>query len=296
MGRSSSDRRPGADGASRSAGRLAIVATPIGNLDDICPRATAALREATAIAAEDTRRTGRLLSHFGLKTPLIALHEHNESDVSPGLIAQLENGASLALVSDAGTPLISDPGYRLVSAAIDAGIAVTAIPGPTAAIVALSLSGLPSDRFLFAGFAPQKAAARDTFLAGLAGVRATLILFESVHRLGASLSAMASVLGPRRRAAVCRELTKRHETVHRGRLADLAEAAADGQITLRGEFVIVVEGPAAESRDESETLDRLLVALLEELPVKRAVAIAARALDQPRNAIYRRALELSADG
>lgn len=274
-------------------GRLRVVATPIGNLEELSPRARRALAEADLVAAEDTRHTGRLLTHFGIDTPRFALHEHNEREAAERLVARLAAGENIALVSDAGTPLVSDPGYRLVRAATEAGIEVTPIAGPCAAIAALSVAGLPTDRFVFEGFLPARPAARRERLAVLAGETRTLVFYESVHRVTEAVADMAAALGAERRSVVARELTKRHESLHRGALAQAARALAGGEIVIKGEFVIVVEGAAPRRADDTAGAERLLRILLGELPLKQAVRLAAEVSGEARNALYRRALELA---
>lgn len=271
-------------------GTLFIVATPIGNLDDLSPRARQTLADVNLIAAEDTRHTGRLLSHIGVKTPLLALHDHNEARVTPGIIDRLEAGDSVALVSDAGTPLVSDPGYRLVDAAHDRDICVSPIPGPCAMTAALSAAGLATDRFCFEGFLPSKRRSRCDALRALLHEPRTMVFYEAVHRITASLNDMAAILGDGRQAYVGRELTKRHEQCLRGRLSDLAEAAAAGRIPAKGEFVIVVAG-AAQSTASADA-DRLLTELARVLPPKQAAAVAAKVSGGRRNEFYQRILEL----
>ncbi|MGK2921752.1 MAG: 16S rRNA (cytidine(1402)-2'-O)-methyltransferase [Methyloceanibacter sp.] len=225
---------------------LYLVATPIGNLSDISLRALSVLARAPLIAAEDTRHSKKLLSHFGIDTPLTPYHEHNAERERPKLLARIRSGYSVALISDAGTPLVSDPGYKLVREALDEGLTVTSIPGPSATLAALTSVGLPTDTFLFAGFLPPKSGARQTRLAALKDVPATLILFETAPRLAKALADMAEVLGPRE-AAIARELTKLHETVLRGTLDALAGDLAEQ--TLKGEVVVVIAPPRA---DETE--------------------------------------------
>jgi 16S rRNA (cytidine1402-2'-O)-methyltransferase len=268
---------------------LYIVATPIGNLGDITLRALEALRRADAIACEDTRITARLLAGHGIARPLVAYHDHNAARVRPRLIQRLERGETLALVSDAGTPLVADPGFRLVKEAIAAGIHVTVLPGPSAALAALVVSGLPSDRFLFAGFLPPRSSARRTALGVIAAVPATLLFLESPGRLAASLADMHAVLGDRD-AAVARELTKLHEEVRRGRLAALAATcAADPP---RGEVVVVVGPPAAAPAAGSD-LDAEIAAALATMTTRDAAAVVAAATGLPRRDVYRRALDLA---
>jgi 16S rRNA (cytidine1402-2'-O)-methyltransferase len=230
-----------------AAGILFVVATPIGNLEDISFRAVRVLREADLIAAEDTRHTARLLHHYDIRRPTASLHEHNEQEKVPTLVARLQDGARIALVTDAGTPAVSDPGYRLVRAAIDAGIRVEAIPGPSAVLAALVSSGLPTDAFVFVGFPPPRPAARRAWLEALAAERRTLVFFEAPHRVRAALAAAIDVLGDRE-AAVGRELTKLHEEVIRGRLSVVL-----GQLSNpRGEFTVVLAGKSDETPGSNE--------------------------------------------
>jgi 16S rRNA (cytidine1402-2'-O)-methyltransferase len=273
------------------AGVLYVVATPIGNLGDISARACQALADADLIACEDTRHSRPLLEHLGIGTPLTAYHDHNESDASPRLIGRLRAGETVALISDAGTPLISDPGYRLVRAAREAGIRVVPFPGATALIAALSVSGLPSDRFLFVGFPPRGGDERRRWLGGLAAEPGTLICYESGRRAAATLADLAAVLGGRRRAVVARELTKRFETILDGELADLAARVAGDPEQQLGELVLLVEGDR-RADDERGAADqrRILAILAEELPLKQAVALTARITGGNRNRLYREAL------
>ncbi|MCC7425471.1 MAG: 16S rRNA (cytidine(1402)-2'-O)-methyltransferase [Alphaproteobacteria bacterium] len=280
---------------------LTLIATPIGNLADLSPRAHAALAQAGAVLCEDKRVTMKLLARHGISRPLLALHDHNEERMVPAILARLRAGEALALVSDAGTPLLSDPGYRLVRAAIGEGLPVTAVPGPSAALMALTLSGLPPQPFLFLGFLPPKGAARRARLETLraaerAGLAATLILYEAPHRLAACLADCAAVLGERG-AAVARELTKRFEEVRRGSLSDLAARYA--QAAPRGEVTLVIGPPepgaaTAEDRQAAAAdLDTALRAALAQSSLKDAVAAVARATGLPRRAVYARALELA---
>jgi 16S rRNA (cytidine1402-2'-O)-methyltransferase len=269
---------------------LHVVSTPIGNLRDITLRALDTLAAADLIACEDTRVTRKLLNHYGITTPLTSYHEHNAAEARPKLIAKLAEGAAIALVSDAGTPLVSDPGFKLVRAARAAGHAVTALPGPSAALAALAVAGLPTDRFLFEGFLPAKETQRRSRIAELKRIPATLVLFESGPRSGAALADLAQGLGARE-AAVCRELTKVHEEVRRGDLATLAEVYA-GNAETRGEIVIVVAPPPPEQAAEAADLDALLRRALDRLSVKEAVAEVAAVTGQPRREVYRRALAL----
>lgn len=272
---------------------LYIVSTPIGNLRDITLRALEVLAAADIIACEDTRVTRKLLDHYGIGTPVTPYHEHNATAARPKLIARLVEGASIALVSDAGTPLVSDPGFKLVRAAQDAGIAVTTAPGPSAALAALTVAGLPTDRFFFEGFLPSKAAQRAARIAALRSVPATLLLYETGPRIGASLADLAAGLGPRE-AALCRELTKLHEELRRGDLASLASHYA-GNAEVRGEFVIVVAPPPSPDRGRTEgaELNDLLRNALDRLSVKEAVAEVASVIGRSRREVYQRALALA---
>ena len=275
-------------------GTLYVVATPIGNLEDLSPRARQTLVEVDLIAAEDTRHTGRLLSHLGVKTPQFALHEHNEAHAAQALIEQLNDGKSVALVSDAGTPLVSDPGYRLLQAAHANGIAVSPLPGPSAVTAALSVSGLPTDRFGFEGFPPAKKAARRKWLQARAADGRTLLFFEAVHRIGATLADMVDVFGTDREAFIGRELTKLHEQCRQATLSELLDEVSNGTIVSKGEFVIAVHGREDDSSSSIDA-DRLLRELAEALPPKKAAAIAARVTGEKRNALYQRLLEIKND-
>ena len=269
---------------------LYVVATPIGNLRDITLRALDVLARADLVLAEDTRVTGKLLAAFAIKAKLERHDEHAAERVRPKVLAALAAGQRVALVSDAGTPLISDPGYRLVREAAAAGHAVFPIPGASAVLAGLSTAGLPTDRFLFLGFPPPKSAARRTFLGEFAGVRATLVFFEGGSRLAASLKDMAEVLGDRE-AAVCRELTKLYETVSRGSLASLA---VDPRfVAPKGELVIVV-GPGRQMQATAADADTALLDALSRLKPAAAAAEVAQALGLPRRDLYRRAMELKA--
>ena len=274
-----------------SEGTLFVVATPIGNLDDLSPRAREVLGCADLIAAEDTRVTGRLLSHVGIKVRSLALHDHNEEKVVPELIEALESGNLVALVSDAGTPLVSDPGYRLVRAAHNAGITVSPIPGPSAPVAALSASGLPSDRFIFEGFLPARQGVRKSRLEALRPETRTVLYFESVHRVAEAISDMRSVFGDSRQAFIGRELSKLHEQCVPGSLAELADSLADGRIPLKGEFVIGVGGTTDTEKDAcAADADRWLGELMAVMPGKQAVDIVARATGVPRNTVYQQML------
>ncbi|WP_200173007.1 16S rRNA (cytidine(1402)-2'-O)-methyltransferase [Ectothiorhodospira shaposhnikovii] len=275
------------------AGILYVVATPIGNLSDMSRRALQVLGEVDLIAAEDTRHTGRLLTHFGLATPRVSLHEHNEEQQVPALVSRLAGGESIALVSDAGTPLISDPGFRLVAAAREAGIRVSPIPGSCALIAALSASGLPSDRFLFEGFLPARGQGRRKRLQALRETPCTLIFYESSHRIGDSLADMAEVFGGDRRAVVARELTKTFEQLQGDTLAGLVQWLVEDANHGRGEFVVLVSGaPRQEAGELTMEAERVLRLLLGELPLKAAARLAAEITGVSRNALYQRGLEL----
>ncbi len=266
-------------------GRLYVVGTPIGNVDDLSPRARDVLAKADVIAAEDTRHTRGLLSRIGVESRLIAYHEHNEAARVPALLEQLMGGKSIALVSDAGTPLISDPGWRLVNAAQSAGIAVVPIPGPCAAIAALSAAGLPTDHFVFEGFLPRRESARAARLRSLRGEQRTIVLYEAVHRIAETLAALREAFGADRRAAIARELTKTHEQIATGTLSELADRL-DASIPLLGELVIVVAGAAAAAPDEFEAR-RVYELLAAELAPDKALKLAAAVTGVSRNVLYR---------
>ena len=275
-------------------GTLFVVATPIGNLDDLSSRAAEVLAQVDLIAAEDTRHTGRLLSHLMLRKPLFALHDHNEAEAARTLLERIENGETVALVSDAGTPLVSDPGYRLVTGAHERGITVSPVPGASALVAAMSAAGLPSDRFTFEGFLPHKSAARRKALAELATESRTMVFYESRHRINDSLADMVDAFGADRRACIARELTKLHEQVVRANLGELLERLQSGAIDERGEFVVVIEGCEGTDKQSIDS-DRLLVALAGKLPAKEAAKIAAELTGERRNALYARILELTRD-
>jgi len=275
-----------------ASGVLYVVATPIGNLGDISARARETLAAASAVAAEDTRHSGRLLRELGLERPLVSLHEHNERARVAELVSRLRAGENIALVSDAGTPLVSDPGYLLVAAAIEAGITVTPVPGASAAIAALSAAGLPSDRFCFEGFLPSRTAARRRRLAELAAEPRTLVLYEAPHRIADSLADLAGALGAARRACVAREITKRFETFYRGSLGELAERAKTDADLARGESVVLIEG-APPAEPSAAQLDVTLVILLRHLPPSAAAAAAASLTGVRRSDAYARAIALS---
>lgn len=283
--------------AAAQPGKLYVVATPIGNLDDISPRALRTLREVALIAAEDTRHSIRLLQHFGITTVLAACHDHNEREQGGRFVARLLAGDDVALISDAGTPLISDPGYHLVRQVRAAGIEVVPVPGPSALIAALSAAGLPSDRFVFEGFLPAKAAARRGRLELLKEEPRTLIFYEAPHRVLESVQDMASLFGKDRHAVLARELTKTFETLKGAPLGELAEWIAADSNQQRGECVLLVTGwqaPEGEDAISGEAL-RVLDLLLGELPVKRAAALAAEITGVRKNLLYQAALERQAD-
>ena len=269
---------------------LHLVATPIGNLRDITLRALEVLAAADLIACEDTRHSRKLLDRYDIKTPVTPYHEHNAAAVRPKLVSRLSQGAAIALISDAGTPLVSDPGYKLVREARNAGSAVSALPGPSAVLAALIVSGLPTDRFLFEGFLPVKEAARRARIAALKSIPTTLVLFETPVRVGAALADLAAGLGARE-AAVCRELTKLHEEIRRGDLATLARDYG-AHPDVRGEIVIVVAPPQREAESSMADLDSLLRAALNRVSLKEAVAEVGAATGSPRRLIYQRALAL----
>ena len=267
---------------------LWIVATPIGNLDDIAPRAVAVLKSVAAVACEDTRHARVLMDRYNVTTPLLAYHEHNERELAPKLVARLEGGDSLALVSDAGTPLVSDPGFRLVRAARERGLRVSTVPGTCAAIAALSVAGLPCERFAFEGFLPAKAAARRERLAELAHEPRTLVFYESKHRIEESLEDLVSAFGAARPAAIGRELTKAHETVLVGGLRDLLGRVREDAEQRLGEFVLVVAG-AGDSADDARRAEgeRVYALLARELPPGKAAKLAAAITGAKRNDLYR---------
>jgi 16S rRNA (cytidine1402-2'-O)-methyltransferase len=278
-------------------GRLQVIATPIGNLADLSTRAREALASADVIAAEDTRHTGALLKALGIATPLVSLHEHNESQRAGALLARLAAGETVALVSDAGTPLLSDPGFDLVQRAVQAGFVVSAVPGPSAITAALAVAALPTDRFCFEGFLPSRERERRAALAALALEQRTLVFFEAPHRIVATLADMAAELGGERQAVVARELTKAHETIYRGRLDELAGRAEREQHFARGEITVVVRGAAAEAAGVDEQLLRRAVQVLSrELPPGRVAAIAAQLTGATRAAAYALATRGAAGG
>jgi len=270
---------------------LFVVATPIGNLEDLSPRARQTLETVDLIAAEDTRHTRRLLSHFGIKTSLFALHDHNEAKVVDRLIAVLADDKSIALVSDAGTPLISDPGFRLVAAAHARGFRVVPIAGASAVTAALSVAGLPTERYCFEGFLPAKQKARRTRLAKLGSETRTIVLYESVHRIRACLADLVAEFGEDRGAFIGRELTKIHEQCIQASLGELLSQLDDDTIVAKGEFVIIVRG-TSDTQTSSLDVDRLLIELIDHFPSKDVAKIAAKVTGESRNSLYERLLEL----
>ena len=279
--------------ANSGAGRLYVVATPIGNLGDLSPRACEVLRSAALIAAEDTRHSAALLRHFGIQTPLVSFHDHNDRRRTPQLVTRLEAGESIALISDAGTPAISDPGFELVAAAAAAGVEIVAVPGPCALVAALGVAALPTDRFCFEGFLPARGSARRARLEALRSEARSIVLYESPHRILETLADCRDCFGLERRASVARELTKLHETVYRGSLGELAARAASDPDFVRGEIVIVLAGAPPRAADAGAAeLERVLGVLLAELPLKQAARLAAQLLGVRDNEAYKRALQL----
>lgn len=275
-------------------GALHVVATPIGNIDDLGDRARETLAAVDLVAAEDTRHTGRMLKRLGISARLLSLHEHNESERIPGLIERLRNGGTVALVSDAGTPLVSDPGYQLVSAAHAEGIRVVPIPGPSALLAALAASGQATDRFVFEGFLPPKPQARRKRLQALRDEPRTLVLYESSHHVEATLADLVDIFGGDRSATFARELTKAFETVRRDTLGALGEWVSRDSDQRRGEIVLVLAGAAeAATAAGAHELDRVLEPLLAELPPARAAAVAARLTGMPRREVYARAMKMA---
>jgi 16S rRNA (cytidine1402-2'-O)-methyltransferase len=268
------------------AGTLYVVATPIGNLGDLSTRAREVLASVDAICAEDTRHTRQLLGMLGVDRPLLALHEHNEAGMAARLVARLQAGEALALVSDAGTPLVSDPGYRLVREVRAAGLKVSPVPGACAAIAALSVAGLPSDRFCFEGFLPAKAGARRERLQALAGEMRTLVFYESAHRIVECLEDLVALFGPEREAVMARELTKLYETVLGDTLGDIAERVRSDEDQRRGEFVLVVRGAADDTEARLREGQRLYAKLAEYLKPSQAAKLAAEITGAPRKALY----------
>lgn len=273
-------------------GRLDVIATPIGNIGDLSSRARDALAAADLVLAEDTRRTATLLTACGISRPLLSMHDHNEAQRCEPLLARLRAGAILALVSDAGTPLLSDPGFVLVRAVAAAGIEVRTIAGPSAITAALAVAGLPTDRFVFEGFLPSAAGARRAALQRLALEPRTVVLFEAPHRIAAALAELAAAFGPERNAVVARELTKLHESVYRGTLAVLAQRALGDADMARGEITLVIAGNPEAEQGDAALLARVLPLLLKDLPPARAAALAAQISGVPRRIAYDQALQL----
>jgi 16S rRNA (cytidine1402-2'-O)-methyltransferase len=275
------------------AGSLYVVATPIGNLADLSARAIEILGGVDGIVAEDTRHSGKLLQHYALHTPMTALHEHNERDLAPQLVQQLVEGRSLAMISDAGTPLISDPGFNLVRLAREADVPVVPVPGPSALICALSASGLPTDRFVFEGFLPSRRTARRNRLEQLCRESRTLIFYESSHRIVESLQDMQEQFGDQRQAVVARELTKQFETIRGDTLAALVQWITADPNQQKGEFVVLLQGAGqVETHAVTPEAEQILLVLLEELPIKKAAKLAARITGLNKRALYDRALQL----
>jgi len=274
-------------------GTLYVVATPIGNLDDISARALEVLRKVDRIAAEDTRHSKKLLQHYGIQTPMTALHEHNEREMAPRLVEQIVAGVSLAVISDAGTPLISDPGFNLVRLAREADVRVIPVPGPSALVCALSAAGLPTDRFVFEGFLPAKTVARRARLEQLAHDTRTLVFYESSHRIVDCLCDMRDVFGADRGAVMARELTKQFETIKNGTLRDLADWVTQDLNQQKGEMVLLVQGRIEPDNHEvTQEAEKILAILLEEVPIKLAAKLAARITGLNKRALYNRALQL----
>ena len=275
---------------------LYVLATPIGNVCDVTLRALHVLTIADAIACEDTRNTSHLLTRYGISQTLIAAHEHNEREAADKIIARLQQGQRIALVSDAGTPAVSDPGARIVEAVRAAGLRVVPLPGPSAAVTALSASGLVNDAFRFIGFLPNKSKQREHALQKLAGDTATLVFYEAPHRIVETIDALLLAFGPERHVVLGRELTKLFETVHRCPLAEAPAWLAEDANRQRGEFVVLVEGATAAGDDNDAEAERVLHILLEELPLKQAAGLAAQITGQKKNALYERALQIKDAG
>lgn len=274
-------------------GSLYIVATPIGNMGDITERALKTLADVDVIAVEDTRRSGQLLRNFEISTSMIAVHEHNERQICDSLLKRIENGKSIALISDAGTPLLSDPGYFLVHQAKEKGISVIPIPGVSAVITALSVAGLPTDRFVFEGFLPAKSAARQQKLEKVKDDLRTVIFYEAPHRIVEMLKDCQSVFGGERKVVLARELTKTFETVHGDKLDSLIPWVEADENQKKGEFVVLIHGAAArEDTGIDAESERILLILLKDLPVKQAAALAANITGLKKNALYQFALSL----
>lgn len=273
---------------------LYVTSTPIGHLADVTLRALQVLAAADLILCEDTRVSRKLTQKYGIETPLRAYHDHNAESVRPGILSKLAAGAVIALVSDAGTPLVSDPGFKLVRAAVEQSIPVTSVPGASAPVAALALAGLPSDRFLFAGFPPPKKGQRETFFKSFLGLNATLVFFASARKLGSILAEIETVLGDRQ-AVIARELTKLHEEVLRGDLSELRAALA-ARPALKGEVTLLISGAQDEDQPDGDSLDRIIEQALQTDSVRDVASALAQALNLPRRQIYLRALELSKSG
>lgn len=274
-------------------GILYVVATPIGNLEDLGGRAARILADVDLILAEDTRHSIKLLRHFGITTPMQSLHDFNERNLAAGLVERLLRGETMALIADAGTPLISDPGFQLVGRAIEARVGVVPIPGPSAVLAALSVAGLPTNRFVFEGFVPEQRAAREKLLKSLAYETRTMVLFEAPHRIAAFLEAAADAFGSNRGVVLARELTKRYETFYRGSLGEVLDQIHRGEFVQKGEFVVLISGYRGQQTEtEGEILRILEVLMSHSLPVKTAAAIAAEITGARKNTLYKQALEL----
>jgi len=282
---------------SNNKGVLYVVATPIGNLDDMSPRAVSILQSVDKIAAEDTRHSQRLLRHYGISTPCFPYHDHVERQLCDAIVMQIENGASIALISDAGTPLVSDPGYHLVKLAQQKNLRVVPVPGPSALITALSASGLASDRFAFEGYLPAKTIARQKKLSSLLEEPRTLIFYESPHRIVDTVADLLTVFGPQRQATIARELTKTFETIKKDTIVELSQWLKADRNQQKGEFVILIAANVTSKGDHeiSSETKRILQILLDELPVKQAAALTARISGEKKNALYQYALELTAE-
>ncbi|MEW8202227.1 MAG: 16S rRNA (cytidine(1402)-2'-O)-methyltransferase [Candidatus Thiodiazotropha endolucinida] len=277
-----------------SKGVLYVVATPIGNIEDISQRALETLKQVDFIAAEDTRHTRPLLKHYGINTPLRAFHQYNEHAKLEMMLQILDAGQSIALVSDAGTPLISDPGFPLVRELIQRGGLVVPVPGASALICALSASGLPTDRFMFLGFPPRQTGQRLAWLQTFADEVSTLVFYESSHRVADSVAAMCEVFGSGREGVIARELTKLHETILRGSLESLSERLRQDRDQQKGEFVILIRGATGEAGERIEVdIEQMLITLMAELPLKQAVSLASRVSGIKKNILYKQALKIS---
>lgn len=275
-------------------GILYVVATPIGNLEDLGGRAARILADVDLILVEDTRHSIKLLRHFGITTHMQSLHDFNERDMAAGIVARLHRGETMALISDAGTPLISDPGFKLVGSAIAAGICVVPIPGPSAVITALSVAGLPTNRFVFEGFVPEQRSARKKLLESLTYEKRTIVLFEAPHRIVAFLEAAADSFGNDRAVVLARELTKKFETIYRGRLGDVLDQIRGEEAAQKGEYVVIISGNQGQYEDNQQETTRILgVLLAHSLPVRTAAALAAEITGAKKNSLYKQALELA---